>query len=96
LLLVVIAIGCALHLEHCPMQHFINGQDLLDTLGEIRGTNAVGLANLTQCARRDDSYTLRAAALVRSGSSCPTMRTRTASAFCRPYSAKRPSHYTKR
>jgi hypothetical protein len=50
-------------LERCPELHFIQCQDLLDTLGEINGTNSAGLAYLTRCARRNDSLSLRAAAL---------------------------------
>jgi hypothetical protein len=50
-------------LEHCRGLHFINAQDLLDTLGEISGTNPVAIPYLTKLARRDGSLCLRAAVL---------------------------------
>jgi hypothetical protein len=50
-------------LEHCPNQHFVNAMDLLDTLGEVSGTNPAAIPYLTKCARRNDSLCLRAAAM---------------------------------
>jgi hypothetical protein len=49
--------------EHCPNAHFMNGQDMLDTLGEICGTNPVAIAFLTRSARATNSYSLRAAVI---------------------------------
>ena len=50
-------------LENCRGLHFVNAQDLLDTLGEISGTNPAAIPYLTKRARRDDAWSLRAAAL---------------------------------
>ena len=48
-------IGC---LEHCPNLHMIHQWDLLDTLGQISGTNPAAIPYLTRLARDGD---LRAA-----------------------------------
>ena len=50
-------------LEHCRGLHYVNALELLDTLGEISGTNPAAIPYLTQRARRDDSLCLRAAAM---------------------------------
>jgi hypothetical protein len=50
-------------LEHCRGLHFTDAQDLIDTLGEISGTNTAAMPYLTRRARRDDSLDLRAAAV---------------------------------
>jgi len=48
-------------LEHCPELHYIHTMELLDTLGEISGTNRAAIPYLTRCARGDDSVNLHAA-----------------------------------
>jgi len=47
-------------LEHCPCLHFIDARDLLNTLGQISGTNPAAIPYLTKHARMGD---LRAAAV---------------------------------
>jgi hypothetical protein len=50
-------------LDNCPELHFINAQSLMDTLGEISGTNPAAIPYLTKYARTDYSLNLRAAAI---------------------------------
>ena len=47
-------------LEHCPALHVMHHLDLLDTLGEISGTNPAAIPYLTKHARNGE---LRAAAV---------------------------------
>jgi hypothetical protein len=50
-------------LEHCPNQHYIDGLELVDTLGDISGTNLAAIPCLTRCARGTHSLCLHAAAV---------------------------------
>ncbi len=50
-------------LKHCHSMHIMSDVDLLDTLGEISGTNRAAIPFLTKLARGDDSLNLRAAAI---------------------------------
>ena len=50
-------------LERCPELHYVNSLDLLDTLGEISGTNTAAMPYLTRRARSDSWTNLRAATI---------------------------------
>ena len=50
-------------LERCPELHYVNSLDLLDTLGEICGTNPAAIPYLTRCARSDHWINFRAATI---------------------------------
>ncbi|MCX6928075.1 MAG: hypothetical protein NT154_33415 [Verrucomicrobia bacterium] len=50
-------------LEHCRGLHFVGAVELMDTLGEISGTNCAAIPYLTKRARGNGSLCLRAAAM---------------------------------
>jgi hypothetical protein len=51
-------------LDHCPELHYMHTMSLLDTLGEISGTNPAAIPFLTSCTNGDASSNLHVAYLV--------------------------------